>query len=79
MTAPPRLLIEIARGTHFAGHVVPPWLVEEAWRLAWDAELGPGRLVEVEGAALRSLALRARMRAKEIARASMDAMYPPRR
>lgn len=73
------LLVEYARRARLVGHVVPPWLVEEAWRFAWDAELGQGRLEEVEGAALRSLSLRVRKRARQMTRDTMDALYPPRR
>ena len=70
------LLVEYARRARLAGHVVPPWLVEEAWRFAWDAELGPGRLEEVEGAALRGLSMRVRKRARQMTRDTMDALYP---
>ena len=66
MTERPRLLIELARGARFTGHIVPPWLVEEAWRLAWDAEWPPGKLEEVQGVALRSLAMRVRQRARQM-------------
>ena len=79
MTEPLPLLIEIARRARCPGHVIPPWLVEEAWRLGWDAEWPPGKLKEVQGIALRSLAMRVRQRARQMTRDTMDALYPPRR
>ena len=78
-TSTKALLIESAREARAPGHVVPPWLVEEAWRLAWDAEWPRGRLEEVQGVALRSLALRVRQHARQMTRDTMDVLYPPRR
>ena len=67
-----------------AQSVVPQWVVEEAWRRAWDAELPEavaltkGRLEKFEGVALRSLSLKVRQHARQIARETMDTMYPKR-
>ena len=63
-----------------AESVVPQWVVEEAWRRAWDAELvdTKGRIENIEGVALRRLSLRVRERARQIARGMMDMMHPAR-
>jgi hypothetical protein len=72
------LAMEYARRARYPGHVVPPWLIEEAWQVAWDAELPPGRLEEIQGGALRRLSLRVRMRVRQMTRDTMDVLYPRR-
>jgi hypothetical protein len=71
------------KGPH-AKSVIPPWVVEEAWRRAWDVGLAEavvlteGKLEKAEGIELRRLSLRVREHARQITRGMMDMMYPAR-